>query len=164
MLPRSVALRDARGVPLVPVALACGAMVAFAANSILCRLALDGRTIDAYAFTAVRVGAGALALSLLSLRRPRSPSADSWTRAGYLVLYALPFSLAYVALDAGTGALLLFGAVQLTMIVLGIRRGERPGPRGRSRYDLRGPAGTCRTARPAYADHCPCLLEYRLLP
>ena len=49
-----------------------------------------------------------------------------WTRAGYLVLYALPFSLAYVELDTGTGALLLFGAVQLTMLTLGIRAGERP--------------------------------------
>lgn len=76
----------------------------------------------------MRVGTGALALVALTARR--SPAADrraDWRRAGYLVLYALPFSLAYVALDTGTGALLLFGGVQLTMIGLGIRAGERPG-------------------------------------
>jgi len=103
-------------------------MIAFAANSVLCRLALGDESIDPFSFTAIRLGAGALALALLTLRRPRrAGNAEDWKRAGYLVLYALPFSLAYVELDTGTGALLAFGGVQLTMIALGIRAGERPG-------------------------------------
>jgi drug/metabolite transporter (DMT)-like permease len=114
------------------------ALVAFAANSVLCRLALGGEAIDPWSFTVVRLGTGALVLVALTVRRRRTLSTGSvsesgsvdrwsnWKRAAYLVLYALPFSLAYVSLDAGTGALLLFGAVQLTMIALGLRAGERP--------------------------------------
>lgn len=117
----------ARGLPAL---LTATALVAFAGNSVLCRLALGPRSIDAYAFTAVRLGAGALALWLLTARRARpsaSGSAGSWRGAAFLILYALPFSLAYLRLDTGMGALLLFGAVQLTMIGLGLLRGERPG-------------------------------------
>jgi drug/metabolite transporter (DMT)-like permease len=106
------------------------ALFAFAGNSILCRLALGARTIDAYSFTAVRIGSGALALFILNVwRHPlRSPKNGSWRGTFFLVLYALPFSLAYVRLDTGTGALLLFAAVQLTMIGSGLRSGERPLP------------------------------------
>jgi drug/metabolite transporter (DMT)-like permease len=107
--------------------LTLSALVAFAGNSVLCRLALGARAIDAYSFTAVRLGSGALALTLLNtLRQPlRGPTNGSWQGAFFLMLYALPFSLAYVQLDAGTGALLLFAAVQLTMIGSGLRSGER---------------------------------------
>lgn len=105
------------------------ALVAFAANSVLCRLALGSGAIDALAFTAVRVGTGALALALLvRLRKGGRAGGGSWAGACALLVYALPFSLAYLELDAGTGALLLFGAVQVTMIGLGLRGGERPGP------------------------------------
>ena len=110
--------------------LTTGALVAFATNSILCRLALGGEAIDAYSFTAVRLGSGAMVLLLVNISRRRlhSPTNGSWPGAFFLVAYALPFSLAYVRLDTGTGALLLFGAVQLTMIGHGLRSGERPRP------------------------------------
>jgi drug/metabolite transporter (DMT)-like permease len=110
-----------------PFVLTASALVAFAGNSVLCRLALGARAIDAYSFTAVRLGSGALALLLLNVwRQPlRVPTNGSWRGAFFLVLYALPFSLAYVRLETGTGALLLFAAVQLTMIGSGLRSGER---------------------------------------
>jgi len=110
--------------------LTLAALVAFAGNSVLCRLALGARAIDAYSFTAVRLGSGALALLLLNIwREPRRvPVKGSWRGAFFLLLYALPFSLAYVQLDAGIGALLLFAVVQLTMIGSGLRSGERPLP------------------------------------
>ena len=110
--------------------LTLAALVAFAGNSVLCRLALGVRAIDAYSFTAVRLGSGALALLLLNIwREPLRVSVKgSWRGAFFLVLYALPFSLAYVQLDAGIGALLLFAVVQLTMIGSGLRSGERPLP------------------------------------
>ncbi len=113
---------------MLPFVLTAVTMLAFAANSVLCRLALGDAAIDPYAFTAVRLGAGAITLLLLtSLKKgDKSERKQSWRGAGYLVLYALPFSLAYVRIDTGTGALLLFGAVQLTMIGLGLRSGERP--------------------------------------
>ncbi len=107
--------------------LTLSALVAFAGNSVLCRLALGARAIDAYSFTAVRLGSGALALLLLNIwRQPiRAPTNGSWRGALFLVLYALPFSLAYVRLETGTGALLLFATVQLTMIGSGLQSGER---------------------------------------
>jgi len=107
--------------------LTLSALVAFAGNSVLCRLALGARAIDAYSFTAVRLGSGALALLLLKIwRQPLHVQTNgSWRGALFLVLYALPFSLAYVRLDAGTGALLLFATVQLMMIGSGLRSGER---------------------------------------
>jgi drug/metabolite transporter (DMT)-like permease len=110
--------------------LTLAALVAFAGNSVLCRLALGARAIDAYSFTAVRLGSGALALLLLNIwREPLRVSVKgSWRGAFFLLLYALPFSLAYVQLDAGIGALLLFTVVQLTMIGSGLRSGERPLP------------------------------------
>ena len=104
------------------------ALLAFAANSILCRLALGGGAIDAYSFTAIRLGSGALILLLLGSVRPRSgrPARGDWLGTFFLLMYAVPFSLAYVRLDTGTGALLLFGAVQLTMIGHQLRAGQRP--------------------------------------
>ena len=105
------------------------ALVAFAMNSILCRLALGGKAIDAAGFSAIRLGSGAALLLLLSLaRKSRQPRGRSghWISASLLFLYALGFSLAYVSLSAGTGALLLFGTVQATMLVAALRSGERP--------------------------------------
>ncbi|MFT6082821.1 MAG: drug/metabolite transporter (DMT)-like permease [Planctomycetota bacterium] len=108
------------------------ALLAFAGNSMLCRLALRDHSIDPWSFTAIRLASGAiLLLPLLWPRTPSNPKAESrkpgppWAAAALLV-YALAFSLAYVSLDTGTGALLLFGTVQITMIAVGVRNGERP--------------------------------------
>jgi len=106
------------------------ALLAFAGNSILCRMALGGTLIDPAGFTAVRLGSGALGLWLLVALRSRGLPrlAGQWASAAALFAYAAAFSLAYVSLSAGTGALILFGAVQLTMILAGLRAGERPRP------------------------------------
>lgn len=106
------------------------ALVAFAANSLLCRLALSRGVIDPATFSAVRLLAGAGALALLVRAGPpaRDPVVPSWTSATLLFLYAVPFSFAYARLTTGTGALLLFGAVQATMVLASLRRSERPGP------------------------------------
>jgi drug/metabolite transporter (DMT)-like permease len=105
------------------------AMLAFAANSLLCRLALGDQQIDAASFTTVRVVAGAVTLSLFMLlvRRngtPRARAGFDWRAAGMLFAYMIFFSFAYLSLSAGTGALLLFGSVQLTMIIAALRAGE----------------------------------------
>ncbi len=106
------------------------ALVAFAANSLLCRLALSSGVIDPTGFTAVRLLAGAATLAVLvrAGAGSRPPGAVSWTSAALLFAYALPFSFAYTSLSAGTGALLLFGAVQATMILAAFRASERPRP------------------------------------
>lgn len=102
------------------------AMIAFAANSILCRLALKETGIDAASFTAIRLASGALTLWLIVLMRGGAVrTGGNWPSALALFAYAAPFSFAYVWLAAGAGALLLFGAVQATMIVYGLWRGER---------------------------------------
>lgn len=102
------------------------AMLAFAGNSLLCRLALAHTAIDAASFTLLRIGAGALALWLIvRLRGERIGGAGSWPSALALFVYAAGFSFAYVSLAAATGTLLLFGAVQTTMIGVGLARGER---------------------------------------
>lgn len=103
------------------------AMSAFAANSLLCRVALRQTTIDAASFTLVRISSGALALWLLSrVRGEAKPGlSGNWLSALALSTYAAAFSFAYQTLAAGTGALLLFGAVQATMILWGWSRGER---------------------------------------
>lgn len=101
------------------------AMIAFAGNSILCRLALKATSIDAVSFTGIRIFAGALMLGLLlKLRHRVASEGGNWRAAAALFVYAAAFSYAYVQLDAGTGALLLFGAVQVTMILVGLLRGE----------------------------------------
>ncbi|MEO7055400.1 MAG: DMT family transporter [Caldimonas sp.] len=102
------------------------AMLAFAANSLLCRAALHGSTIDAASFTALRIGSGAAMLWLIvRLRDGPRRTAGNWSSAFALFGYAATFSFAYVSLTAATGALLLFGAVQATMIGAGLVRGER---------------------------------------
>src|SRR5437762_3715695 len=101
-------------------------MIAFASNSLLCRAALKQTSIDAGTFTFVRIFSGAIALWLiLTMRKTRSQSSSNWISALALFAYAAAFSFAYNTLSAGTGALLLFGAVQATMILWGFRRGER---------------------------------------
>lgn len=101
------------------------AMIAFAGNSILCRLALKATSIDAVSFTGIRIFSGALVLALLlQLRHRVASEGGNWRAAAALFVYAAAFSYAYVQLDAGTGALLLFGAVQVTMILVGLLRGE----------------------------------------
>jgi len=101
-------------------------MLAFAANSLLCREALAAGHIDASSFTLVRIVSGALVLSMLLLIQFRRYTlGGSWLAAAALFGYAAAFSFAYVSLSAGTGALLLFGAVQTTMIGYGLWRGER---------------------------------------
>lgn len=105
-------------------------LVAFAANSLLCRMALGSELVDPVSFTAVRLASGALVLvplaRLVSEPRAAAGSGGSWRSGLALFAYAIAFSLAYVTLDTGMGALLLFGAVQATMIGVGLRRGERP--------------------------------------
>ncbi len=102
------------------------AMIAFASNSLLCRLALKQTTIDAASFTSVRIISGALCLCAIGwLSKARITKAGSWTSALALFGYAALFSFAYVQLTAGTGALLLFGAVQATMIIWAFHKGER---------------------------------------
>jgi drug/metabolite transporter (DMT)-like permease len=112
------------------ILLTLAAMICFAANSLLCRLALKRTTIDPATFTSVRVIAGAAALYLiLKMRGKPSRNAGSWISALALFAYAAAFSFAYLTLAAGTGALLLFAAVQATMIAWGFHRGERFGIR-----------------------------------
>ena len=125
------------------------AMIAFASNSLLCRAALKQTAIDPATFTFVRILSGAAMLWLilqsrrkLIVDRTAAPLVDSssgwslitghwsllsgsWASAAALFIYAAGFSFAYVSLSAGTGALLLFGAVQATMILWGFRKGER---------------------------------------
>jgi len=109
--------------------LTAAALVAFAGNSLLCRIALAQERIDAGSFTAVRLASGALVLALLAMGRGRDDApVNRWPSAVALFLYAAPFSYAYLRLPTGVGALVLFGAVQATMIAWGIARGERPRP------------------------------------
>lgn len=145
-----------------PYGLVCIAMLAFAANSLLCRMALANTDIDPGLFTTIRLASGALCLTLLvafTTRRSslansqsgQSAAAEtknaaantddtatrthsaasaikqqaSMTGALSLFVYAIAFSYAYISMSTGTGALLLFGAVQLTMISVGLLKGER---------------------------------------
>ena len=102
------------------------AMIAFAGNSLLCRLALKRTTIDAASFTFIRILSGAVALWIIVIiSKGTWRKAGSWASALALFAYAAAFSFAYISLSAGTGALLLFGAVQATMILWGLRTGER---------------------------------------
>jgi drug/metabolite transporter (DMT)-like permease len=102
-------------------------MVAFAANSLLCRLALGQHLIDAATFTSTRVISGALTLVLIILFRKQkswSDGQDGYIGAATLFTYLVFFSFAYLSLSAGAGALILFGAVQLTMFIIALREGE----------------------------------------
>lgn len=126
-----------RGCPHVPdaahshglrtILLTALAMLAFAANSLLCRLALQHKGIDPASFGSVRLVAGALMLGLIVRFRaqpPASPARADWLAAVMLFGYVAFFSFAYLSLPAGTGALILFGAVQLTMFGVGLRSGS----------------------------------------
>jgi drug/metabolite transporter (DMT)-like permease len=112
--------------------LTTAALLGFAANSVLCRLALRGGEIDAASYTGVRLASGAVVLAALAWRRLDEASsarrAGTWWSALALFVYAAPFSFAYVHVDTGVGALVLFGSVQATMLGWGIVRGERPRP------------------------------------
>jgi len=110
------------------------ALLAFAANSLLCRLALRSAAIDPASFTGIRLASGAVMLVVVGAGvagksgiAGRADMAGRWYGAVMLFLYAAGFSLAYVSLSAGTGALILFGAVQVTMLIAAIRSGERLG-------------------------------------
>ena len=107
-------------------------MTAFAANSLLTRAALGTGSIDAVSFMTVRLVAGAVMLALIVAvsRAARFGAGGDWLSASMLFVYAIAFSLAYLSLAAGTGALILFGTVQITMIVAGLRSGERLGAGG----------------------------------
>lgn len=102
------------------------AMLAFAGNSLLCRMALKTTTIDAASFTTIRLVAAAVTLwVLLSIFAKSKSILGNWPSALALFIYAAGFSFAYINLTAATGALLLFGAVQISMIGFGIWKGER---------------------------------------
>jgi drug/metabolite transporter (DMT)-like permease len=105
------------------------AMLAFAGNSILCRMALQEGAIDAASFSNIRLLSGAIMLVVLLAFKSNVGSisqSGSWSSAFMLFLYALSFSYAYVDLAAGTGALILFGLVQATMITAALIAGDRP--------------------------------------
>ncbi|MFK8011849.1 MAG: DMT family transporter [Marinicellaceae bacterium] len=107
------------------------ALMAFAANSIICRLALKSESIDASSFTAIRLISGVVMFLILMMfnSKPKNQSDKSQLKnifpAGMLFLYAITFSLAYVSLETGTGALVLFGSVQITMIATSLFSGYR---------------------------------------
>ena len=102
------------------------ALVAFAGNSLLCRVALAHTQIDAASFTSIRLVSGAVVLwALVVLRRGEYSGRGNWLSALALFVYAAGFSFAYIQLNTGIGALILFGAVQTSMIAYGLWRGER---------------------------------------
>lgn len=104
------------------------ALLAFAGNSVLCRLALADRSIDPASFTLVRLLSGVVVLVVilsLSKNNTVTSSKGSWASALMLFVYALAFSFAYLSLDTGTGALILFAAVQITMIIAGLISGTK---------------------------------------
>jgi drug/metabolite transporter (DMT)-like permease len=106
------------------------ALLAFAANSLLCRLALRQDLVDPASFASIRVVSGALTLAAIVglQRKPATATRGDWRAASMLFAYLGCFSFAYLTLPAGTGALILFGAVQLTMLGAGLRAGERLAP------------------------------------
>lgn len=105
------------------------ALVAFAFNSILCRMALGSGEADAVGFTIVRLASGAMMLAILAASIGKTKTAAKsghWSSAFFLFLYAIGFSLAYLGLTAGTGALILFGSVQVTIVAAAVFKGDRP--------------------------------------
>jgi drug/metabolite transporter (DMT)-like permease len=105
------------------------AMIAFASNSLLNRLALGQDAIDPTSYTTIRLSSGAAMLFLLaSLQRKQNTPIlrGSWRSAAFLFMYAITFSFAYLNLSTGSGALILFGSVQVTMIIVALKSGERP--------------------------------------
>lgn len=111
-------------------------MLAFAANSVLCRLALAGQQIDSMSFSLIRVCSGVVVLLVLYLFSAQKTKIEWSVKNGFfLALYIVAFSLAYLHLDAGVGALLLFGTVQLSMVGYGLCHGEK--------INMRRGAGLC---------------------
>lgn len=102
------------------------ALIGFAANSLLCRMALRPGLIDAASFTGIRLLSGAVVLALLVRARGEAMGGGGWISAVALFAYAAAFSFAYLRIEAGAGALILFGSVQITMVGWGWVRGERP--------------------------------------
>jgi drug/metabolite transporter (DMT)-like permease len=99
-------------------------LIAFAGNSVLARLALSGEDIGPWGFSLLRFVSGAFVL--LCLSRPKTSwAAGSWAGAFALCGYGVFFSFAYLELATGTGALLLFASVQITMLAVAFSRGER---------------------------------------
>lgn len=131
-MPTATAAAPPGSAPLArSAALAAGALTCFAANSLLCRAALGAGHADPGTFTAVRIASGALALSaLLGATRRVRPGGGSWGSALALFAYAAAFSLAYVRIPAGIGALVLFAHVQATMVGWAVAGGARLGGRG----------------------------------
>jgi drug/metabolite transporter (DMT)-like permease len=127
-----MAAREVRRPGLTTLLLTVVAMVAFAANSLLCRVALRGAHVDPAGFALIRVASGAAMLVLVTWMRrgERAPERGDWRAAGMLFAYVAAFSFAYLTLAAGTGALILFGAVQLTMFAAALYAGERFGLAG----------------------------------
>lgn len=104
------------------------ALLAFAGNSVLCRLALTDNVIDAASFTSIRLFSGIICLLFLVVIKTKkriTVGSGSWLSSFYLFLYAIAFSYAYISLDTGTGALILFSAVQATMIMHGLLKGRK---------------------------------------
>jgi drug/metabolite transporter (DMT)-like permease len=109
--------------------LTVGALTAFAANSLLCRAALGSFAIDPLSFTTLRIASGTAVLAVISAltaERARITPHRGVASVAALFVYMTGFSLAYIDLGAGTGALILFGSVQLTMLLTAIHSGERP--------------------------------------
>ena len=104
------------------------ALIAFAANSVLCRMALKEGSIDPGSFTGIRLLSGAFTLLLLigiSRKGKKIEKKGSWVSGLMLFIYAICFSYAYISLDTGTGALIAFSTVQITMIVYSIVKGHK---------------------------------------
>ncbi|CAG9187020.1 hypothetical protein LMG23994_06501 [Cupriavidus pinatubonensis] len=112
--------------PLQTIMLTAVAMIAFAGNSLLCRLALQQGGIDPASFASVRLLSGAITLAVIVRLRSGQPAPGhaDWRAATMLFAYVAFFSFAYLSLPAGTGALILFGTVQVTMFGAGLRAGE----------------------------------------
>src|SRR6185312_8812997 len=116
-----------RGVTMKLIALTTIAMIAFAANSVLARLAFASAGAEPVSYTGIRLAAGAVTLAvLLALRRQSVRPAGSWYGAAALFGYAILFSVAYILLGAGTGALILFASVQIGILGWAIYKGDRP--------------------------------------
>ena len=115
-------------VPVKIILCTCLALLAFAGNSILCRLALGNNVIDAASFTVIRLLSGIIVLLVifyLTRNNKESTSKGSWGASSMLFLYAITFSFAYISLETGIGALILFGSVQITMILASLISGNR---------------------------------------
>jgi drug/metabolite transporter (DMT)-like permease len=127
-----VTFKKAERVWVRTVGYTASALIAFAANSVLCRLALGDAAIDAASFTTIRLASGALVLLIVGSVGKNTGTDDrgNWTSAFMLFLYAVTFSFAYISLNTGTGALILFASVQATMIIFAIFKGERLGLTG----------------------------------